>query len=430
MPISQTYLGSAKAPAGIKSFYFIRHGATDLNEKEIVVNGEKLWGVQGSGTNIGLNAKGERQALLAGNVLRSLPISGVVCSPLLRALQTAFIANPGCPSFQIANDLQERDFGTHEGGFGPLQMFEDDYPDCESTEIFSIHVAKALKHACRENVLLVAHGGVLRVVAALLGVAITDEHTANGRVLHFSVVADNWSVRVIQSPVVMVSGVTRGIGKAIAEDLIRHGYRVSLGARNIQDLVAAFGDENEALHYARFDALDHSSMKDWVDTTIAKFNRIDGLVNNAGCGDHVDLEKEINVELLQKQWDINCVAPLIMTKLCMPYLIESGSGRIVNLNSMSGQRVANSLVGYNMTKHGLAGLTKTTQHVGWDHGVRAVDICPGFVATNMSSWTNLIGPDEMIQPEDIAKLVRAAMERPNRAFVPKNEVLCMKESTR
>lgn len=58
------------------------------------------------------------------------------------------------------------------------------------------------------------------------------------------------------------------------------------------------------------------------------------------------------------------------------------------------------------------------------------DICPGFVATNMSSWTNLIGPDEMIQPEDIAKLVRAAMERPNRAFVPKNEVLCMKESTR
>lgn len=122
--------------------------------------------------------------------------------------------------------------------------------------------------------------------------------------------------------------------------------------------------------------------------------------------------------------------PLIMTKLCLPYLIESGSGRIVNLNSMSGQRVANSLVGYNMTKHGLAGLTKTTQHVGWDHGVRAVDICPGFVATDMSSWTNLIGPDEMIQPEDIAKLVRAAIERPNRAFVPKNEVLCMKESTR
>ncbi|WP_318765280.1 SDR family NAD(P)-dependent oxidoreductase [Agrobacterium fabrum] len=430
MPISQAYLGSAELPSSIKSFYFIRHGTTDLNEKEIVVDGKKHWGVQGSGTNIGLNGKGVRQALLAGNVLRSLPIKEVVCSPLLRALQTAFIANPGCPAFQIDDDLQERNFGEHEGRFGPLEMFEDDYPDCEPTETFSLHVAKALKHARKENVLLVAHGGVLRVVAALLGVAITDEHTANGRVLHFSLDAGNWSVRVIQSRVVMVSGATRGIGKAIAQDLIRHGYRVSLGARNVQDLEAVFGDQNEALHYARFDALDHSSMKDWVSTTVAKFNRIDGLVNNAGCGDHVDLEKEINVEMLQKQWDINCVAPLIMTKLCMPYLIESGSGRIVNLNSMSGQRVANSLVGYNMTKHGLGGLTKTTQHVGWDHGLRAVDICPGFVATDMSSWTNLIGPDEMIQPQDIAKLVREAMERPNRAFVPKNEVLCMKEATR
>ncbi|MVA64310.1 SDR family NAD(P)-dependent oxidoreductase [Agrobacterium vitis] len=410
MPISQAYLGSAKAPAGIKSFYFIRHGATDLNEKEMVVNGEKLWGVQGSGTNIGLNAKGELQALLAGNVLRLLPISGVVCSPLLRALQTAFIANPGCPSFQIENDLQERDFGKHEGGFGPLQMFEDDYPDCESTEIFSIHVAKALKHACRENVLLVAHGGVLRVVAALLGVAITDEHTANGRVLRFSLEAGDWSVRVIQSPVVMVSGATRGIGKAIAEDLIKHGYRVSLGARNIQDLGGAFGDQNEALHYARFDALDQSLMKDWVSTTFEKFKRIDGLVNNVGCDDHVDLEKEISVELLQKQWDIKCLAPLIMTKLCMPYLIESGTGRIVNLSSMAGQRGFNSFVGYNVTKHACGSLTQIINHIGLDHRVGAIDICLAVSATNMSYLT------DMVELEHIAKLIREEIERPNIAF--------------
>ncbi|NSL21076.1 MULTISPECIES: SDR family NAD(P)-dependent oxidoreductase [Agrobacterium tumefaciens complex] len=410
MPISQAYLGSAEPPSGIKSFYFIRHGTTDLNEKEMVVNGEKHWGVQGSGTNIGLNEKGVRQALLAGNVLRTLPISKVVCSPLLRALQTAFIANPGCPTFQIEDDLQERDFGEHEGGFGPLQMFEDDYPDCEPTEIFSIHVAKALKHARKENVLLVAHGGVLRVVAALLGVAITDEHTDNGRVLHFSLDAGNWSVRVIQSRVVMVSGATRGIGKAIAQELIRHGYRVSLGARNVQDLEAVFGDQNEALHYACFDALDHSSMKDWVSTTVAKFNKIDGLVNNAGCVDHVDLEKEINVEMLQKQWDINCVAPLIMTKLCMPYLIESGSGRIVNLNSMSRQRGFNSFVGYNVTNHACGSLTQIINHIGLDHRVGAIDICLAVSATNMSSLTDTVGP------EHIAKLIREEIERPNIAF--------------
>ncbi|QCJ01006.1 SDR family NAD(P)-dependent oxidoreductase [Agrobacterium larrymoorei] len=396
MPISQAYLGSAKAPADLKSFYFIRHGATDLNEKEKVVDGQKFWGVQGSGTNNSLNARGERQALLAGNVLRSLPISGVVCSPLLRAIQTAFIANLGCPNFQIDEDLQERDFGKHEGGFGPREMFEDDYSDCEETEIFSVHVAKALQHARSENVLFVAHGGVLRVVAALLGVPITDEHTANGRVLHFSLDAKTWSVRVIESPVVMVSGATCGIGKAIAEDLIGHGYRVSLGARNIQDLEAAFGDQNEALHYARFDALDHSSMKDWVTQTVEKFKRIDGLVNNTDCRDHVDLEKDTDLSQLQQQWDINC-APFLLAKLCMPHLLESGYGRIVNLHAMAGQRVQNSLAGYNVIKRALG------------HGVGAIDICLGVVATDISPST------DPIELGHIAKLVREQLACSNLA---------------
>lgn len=430
MPITQAYLGTAQAPVGIKNFYFIRHGATDLNEKEKDLQGEKHWGVQGSGTNIGLNAKGERQALLAGNVLRALPISGVVCSPLLRALQTAFLANIRCPRFEIDDNLQERDFGEHEGGYGPLKMFEDNYPGCEDTEIFSLQVAKALQHASDENTLFVSHGGVLRVIAALLGVDLTKEHTDNGRVLHFTRDGSNWTVQVHQSPVILVSGPARGIGKAIAENLIVHGYRLSLGARNVKDLEVAFGRENESLHYARFDAEEHDTMKAWVNAAVEKFGTIDGLVNNAGDGKPVNLEKDIDYKRLQKQWDINCVAPLRMTELCLPYLIDAGSGRIVNINSMSGQRVVNPFAGYNMTKHALGGLTKTIQHVGWDHGVRAIDICPGFVATEMSAWTDLIENKDMIQPEDIAKLVREALERPNRAFVPKNEVICMKEATR
>ncbi|WCK69440.1 SDR family NAD(P)-dependent oxidoreductase [Agrobacterium tumefaciens] len=430
MTISQAFLGSAKAPTLIQNFFFVRHGATDLNEQHRVEGGEKLWGVQGSGTNIGLNKKGELQALLAGNVLRTLPVGEIVCSPLLRALQTAFLANPGCTNFKIGADLRERHFGINEGGYGPRQMFEENYPDCEDTQTFSIRVANALHYARGENVLFVAHGCVLRVIAALLRVDLTDEHTANGRVLHFKLDAGNWSVHLLQSPVIMVSGATRGIGKAIAENLIKHGYRVSLGARNVKDLEDAFGDQNEALIYALFDAQDHNMMKDWVNQTYEKFKRIDGLVNNAGSGEHVNLENEIDYEQLSKQWETNCVAPLRMTELCLPYLMKAGSGRIVNINSMSGVRVLNSLVGYNMTKHALGGLTKTTQYVGWEHGVRATDISPGFVATNMSRWTNLVERENMIQPEDIAKLVREAIERPNRAYVPKAEVLCMKEATR
>ncbi|QTG17271.1 SDR family NAD(P)-dependent oxidoreductase (plasmid) [Agrobacterium tumefaciens] len=430
MPISQRYLGSAQAPAAVKNFYFIRHGATDLNAKEKELHGERHWGVQGSGTNIGLNAKGQRQAFLAGNVVRTLPISGVVCSPLLRAIQTAFYANFRCPKFEIDNNLQERNFGKHEGGYGPLEMFEDNYLDCEDTEVFSQRVANVLQHAENENLLFVSHGGVLRVIAALLGVSLTEEQTDNGRVLYFAQSGSNWTVQVHQSPVILVSGASRGIGKAIAGNLIAHGYRLSLGSRNVDDLEAAFGPQNQSLQYALFDAQDQKTMEEWVKTAVGQFGRIDGLVNNAGCGECVNLEGDIDYGLLQKQWEINCVAVLSMTKLCLPYLLESGTGRIVNINSMSGLRVMNSFVGYNMTKHALGGLTKTTQHIGWPYGLRAMEICPGFVATDMSAWTDLIGRNEMIQPEDIAQLVRDALERPNRAFVPRNEVMCLKEPSR
>ncbi|GAJ95528.1 SDR family NAD(P)-dependent oxidoreductase [Rhizobium rhizogenes] len=428
MPISLEYLGPAQAPASVGDFYFLRHGKTDLNEKEVFVQGEKHWGVQGAGTNIGLNETGKRQAVLAGNVLRKLPISSVVCSPLLRAIQTAVIANIGCLCFEIDDDLKERDFGKHEGGYGPLKMFEENYPDTENTELFSMRVAKALAHAETENTLFVSHGGVLRVVAALLGVELTKEHTDNGRVLHFRRGCPQWTVEIHQSPVILISGPSRGIGKAIAENLIAHGYRMSLGARRVKDLESAFGPQSEWLHYARFDAEDNDTMAAWVTAAVEKFGRIDGLINNAGCGEPVNLEKDIDYKQFHRQWHINCVAPLRMTELCLPYLCETGSGRVVNINSMSGQRVLNPFVGYNMTKHALGGLTKTTQHVGWDRGVRAIDICPGFVATEMSAWTDLISSNDMIQPNDIANLVREAIERPNRAYVPRSEVMCMKES--
>lgn len=430
MPISKEYVGDAKAPADMKNFYFVRHGQTPLNTTVEVIDGEKHWGVQGAGTDTSLNKNGQQQAYMAANVLRGLTINKIVCSPLKRALQTAIPAKIPSAHFTTDDNLKERDFGHHEGGLGPLQMFEDNYPDCENTRTFSNRVAKALEHVTDENVLLVSHGGVLRVIAKLLRVELLDEHLENGRVLHFTREGSNWTVQTYQPPVVLISGATRGIGKAIADDLIAHGYRLSLGARNVDALEKAFGPPNNQLHYARFDAEKFDTMNAWVVGAAEKFGRIDGLVNNAGYGEHVDLAQDIDYQRLQKQWTINCVAPLRLTELCMPYLKSAGSGRIVNINSMSGVRVLNTFVGYNMTKAALGGLTKTSQHVGWVHGVRAIDICPGFVATEMSAYTPLIDAENMIQPEHIAELVRQAIRRPNNAFVPKIEVMCMNEATR
>jgi NAD(P)-dependent dehydrogenase (short-subunit alcohol dehydrogenase family) len=226
--------------------------------------------------------------------------------------------------------------------------------------------------------------------------------------------------------VVLVSGANRGIGRAIAQELSRHGYRLSLGARDPAALAETFGGETDALHFARFDACEKATASAWVDAALARFGRIDGLVNNAGSGERVSLMDD-DEAALDRLWEVNVKAPLRMTRLCLPHLEATGRGRIVNVVSLSGKRVRNAHVGYNMTKFALMGLTHTTRHVAWEKGVRATAVCPGFVRTDMSSYTGKVAPEEMIQPETMAELVRTLIELPNTAAIAELLVNCRLE---
>jgi NAD(P)-dependent dehydrogenase (short-subunit alcohol dehydrogenase family) len=216
-------------------------------------------------------------------------------------------------------------------------------------------------------------------------------------------------------PVVLVSGANRGIGLAIARLLLAHGYRLSLGARDTATLNKAFGAENEGLTFNRFDALEPASAEHWVAETVRHFGRIDALVNNAGISDPVRIDED-NEVLLDLHWAINVKAPLRMTRLCLPYLEQTGRGRIVNISSLSGKRVRSPNVAYNMTKFALMGLTHTTRHVSWDKGVRATAICPSTVNTEMGARIN-VGENARIEPETLAELVRTVIELPNNAAI-------------
>ncbi|RUT29941.1 SDR family NAD(P)-dependent oxidoreductase [Arsenicitalea aurantiaca] len=226
--------------------------------------------------------------------------------------------------------------------------------------------------------------------------------------------------------VVLISGGNRGIGLAIARAFISRSYRVSLGARDPQSLVDAFGPQTDKLLYARFDAFDIPTAAAWVDATVARFGRIDALVNNAGSGERVSLMDD-NDEALDRLWAVNVKAPLRLTRLCLPELEQTGAGRIVNVASLSGKRVRNAFVGYNMTKFALMGLTHTTRHVAWEKGVRATAVCPSFVRTEMSAYTSKVSPEDMIQPETMAELVCTLVELPNSAAIAELLVNCRLE---
>lgn len=228
--------------------------------------------------------------------------------------------------------------------------------------------------------------------------------------------------------VVLISGTNRGIGAAISHHLLACGYRISMGCRRQDELESIYGPQGTSLHFSEFDAYRPETAQTWVDSAIKKFGRIDALVNNAGSNEQVSLLDE-NEEALDRLWAVNVKAPLRLTRLCLPHLEKTGRGRVVNVVSLSGKRVRNSSVGYNMTKFAAMGLTHTTRQVGWDKGIRATAVCPSFVRSDMSANTYKVSPEDMIQPETIADLVRTAIELPNNAAVAELLVNCRLEDT-
>ena len=226
--------------------------------------------------------------------------------------------------------------------------------------------------------------------------------------------------------VVLVSGANRGIGAAIARELRSAGYRLSLGARDPKALADAHGPADDTSLHCVFDAFQPDTAERWVSESVSRFGRSNALVNNAGSGETVTLFDD-NDEALDRLWAVNAKAPLRMTRLCLPHLERTGRGRIVNIASLSGKRVRNGFVGYNMTKFAMMALTHTTRHVAWDKGVRATTVCPSFVRTDMSAYSNKVAPEDMIQPETIAHLVRTAIELPNTAAMAEMLVNCRLE---
>lgn len=228
--------------------------------------------------------------------------------------------------------------------------------------------------------------------------------------------------------VVMVSGAARGIGLAIADRLFDTGYTLSLAARDLGALETAVAGWNPArVATFRFDALEPATQQAWVAETHERFGRIDGLVNNAGAIAPFSLETFEGEESLDRMWEVNLKTPARLTHLVLPYLRRSGTGRIVNMASLSGKRVRNGFEpGYAMTKHALVALTHATRQLAWADGVRATAICPSFVDTEMIAHVDT-GDDPVLEPADVAEVVVSALSFENRASLPEIWLNCRLE---
>lgn len=217
--------------------------------------------------------------------------------------------------------------------------------------------------------------------------------------------------------VVMVSGANRGIGGSVAKLLYDSGYRLSLGIRRSSEIerLGQIYDEEQVLTVP-YEATDAASPTFWAEATVRRFGRIDALVNSAGIWRRFNFLEDTE-DALDELLLVNLKAPMRLMKAAMPYLQQTGRGRVVNLVSLSGLRVAGISAGYAISKFGLLALTYSARLGCWESGVRATAICPGFVNTDMVSGLGSIAPEDMTQPEDVAALVKLAIEMPNNASI-------------
>jgi NAD(P)-dependent dehydrogenase (short-subunit alcohol dehydrogenase family) len=167
----------------------------------------------------------------------------------------------------------------------------------------------------------------------------------------------------------------------------------------------------------RSDPTDPTTEKVWADATVERFGRIDAVVANAG----IMIPKtviEADDDDIDALMQVNVKSPLRLVRAAWPWLTASGRGRVITIASLSGKRVKSAKSAtYAISKFAAVALTHSIRHAGWDQGIRATAICPGFVATDMSAALTDRAREDITQPEDVARIVAFVLDLPNTSSI-------------
>jgi 3-oxoacyl-[acyl-carrier protein] reductase len=208
--------------------------------------------------------------------------------------------------------------------------------------------------------------------------------------------------------VALVTGASRGIGRAIAVTLARGGASVALNyagneaaAQEALGLVKAAGAPRAKLY--RFDIADSAASQRAVDEVVAEFGGLHILVNNAGIA--IDqLLMRLKDEDWRRQLDVNLTGAFNLTRAVTRPMMKARGGAIVNLSSVVGEMGNAGQVAYAATKSGLIGLTKSVARELASRNIRCNAVTPGFIDTDMTSALPEAARARMLESIPLARL--------------------------
>lgn len=202
----------------------------------------------------------------------------------------------------------------------------------------------------------------------------------------------------------LVTGGSKGIGRAICLALAKEGANVIIAARNeseikeTMDKLKAMGSKSLAI---QADVRSEEDVRRLISTTIDKCGKLDILINNAGVAYKKRLE-ETTLEEYEKIMDTNLKGVFLCTKYAIPYIRESKNGKIINISSVGGLHGLPDFSVYCASKFGVNGLTESiASELGGEIKVYAV--CPSAVDTDM--YRSIYSDRPYLKPEHIAEKV-------------------------
>lgn len=223
-------------------------------------------------------------------------------------------------------------------------------------------------------------------------------------------------MKLLEDKIVLITGASRGIGKAIAEEFVKHGAKVAFTylssdekARALETELTSNGGVAKGF---KSDASKYDDAHKLVEDVVAEYGTIDILVNNAGI-----TRDTLLMRMSEEQWDdvinTNLKSAFNLTKAVQRPMLKARSGSIINMSSVVGVSGNAGQANYAASKAGLIGFTKSVAQELGSRNIRCNAIAPGFIETEMTDaldpkvvaeWRNAIPLKRGGSPQDVANL--------------------------
>ena len=210
----------------------------------------------------------------------------------------------------------------------------------------------------------------------------------------------------LSNKVAIVTGASQGIGKSIAFRLAQSGAHVVCAARSIESIkrvVEKIQSSNGSASFKQCDVTNYEDIKDLIDFTCKKQNRLDILVNNAGI-----TKDALLMRMKDEQWDtvlaINLKGAFYTMKYAIRPMIKNRIGRIINISSIVGLTGNAGQANYAASKSGLIGLTKSIAKEVANRGITVNCIAPGWIETEMTKDIALDSKEKLLKQIPIGRI--------------------------